>query len=80
LVVVKIEKFSNTCIKISGKDEVDFDFKIESSSSKSEGTKLALVHFPQVVLHREAKNVEYTNGSDSLHSYDDEKETNDPFL
>ncbi len=67
-------------MEINGKEEAHFDFRIESSSSKSEGTKLALVHFPQAVLQREAKNVEYTDGSDSIHSYDDEKETNNPFV
>jgi hypothetical protein len=78
LVVVKFEKFSNTNMEISGKEKVDFGFKAESSSYESEGTRLALVHFPQVMLPRESKNVEFTYGSDSTHSFDDEKETNDP--
>ncbi len=67
-------------MEISGKEKDDFGFKNESSSFESEGTRLALVHFPQVTLLREAKNVEFTYGSDSIHSFDDEKETNDPSI
>jgi hypothetical protein len=80
LVVVKIEKSSNMNMEISGKEKADFGFKIESSSSESEGIRLALVHFLQVMLQREAKNVEFTYGSDSIHSFHDEKGTNDPSI
>ncbi len=64
-------------MEINVKKKVDFGFKTESSSSKSEGIILALVHFPQVMLPREAKNVKFTYWGDSTHSFDDERGTND---
>ncbi len=64
-------------MEIYVKKKVDFGFKIESSSSESEGIRLALVHFPQVMLPREAKDVEFIYWGDSTHSFDDERGTND---
>ncbi len=64
-------------MEINVKKKVDFGFKTESSSSESEGIRLTLVHFPQVMLPREAKNVEFTYWGDSTHSFDDERGTND---
>jgi hypothetical protein len=62
-------------MEICGIKEGDFDFKAKKTSD-DEDTKLALVHFPsQEVLPRDAINVEYTNGSDSAHSLNDEKES-----
>jgi hypothetical protein len=50
--------------------EVDFDFDKGDSSSEFEDIKLALVHHPiQVILPREAKNVDFMDGShDSIHN------------
>ncbi len=32
------------------------------------------------MLPKEAKNIKYTDGNHSIHSFDDEKETNKPFV
>jgi hypothetical protein len=61
-------------MEIYGIKEGDFDFKAEETS-EDEDTKLALVHFPsRELLLKDAKNVEYTYGSDSAHSSNDEEE------
>ncbi len=62
-------------MEICGVKEGDFDFKAKETFD-DEDTKLALVHFPsREVLLRDAKNVEYTDGSDSAHNPNDEKES-----
>ncbi len=72
VVHVKVEKLPTLSMEIYGTKEVDFDFDKSESSSKDEGTMLALVHYPPwPLLKREAKNVEFTDGSsDSTHSLD----------
>jgi hypothetical protein len=63
LVVVKIEKSPRTCMEISGIEESDFDFK-SKKTSEDKDTRLALIRFPpQKMLPREAKNIEYIDGS-----------------
>jgi hypothetical protein len=74
-VFVKIEKSTKIGMEICGVKEGDFDFKAKETFD-DEDTKLALVHFPsREVLLRDAKNVEYTDGSDSAHNPNDEKES-----
>jgi hypothetical protein len=68
LFVVKIEKSPRTSMEISGTKEGNFNFKFEETS-KDKDIRLALIHFPpQKILPREVKNIEYTNGSDSVNS------------
>ncbi len=60
-------------MEISRSKEADFDFKGEVDISKDEDTRLGLIDFPpQLVLPMEAKNIKYTNGSESNHSPNDE--------
>jgi hypothetical protein len=62
-------------MEIRGIKEGNFDFKAKETS-EDENTKLALVHFPsRGLLPRDAKNVEYIDGSDSTHSSNDEEES-----
>jgi hypothetical protein len=61
-------------MNIFGKNEANFDFKVDSSSSKYEVIKLTLVHFlPQVMLPRDAKNIYHTY---SFHRFDDDEDIN----
>lgn len=46
VVHVKVEKLPTLSMGIYGRKEVDFDFDKTESSSKDEGTMLALVHYP----------------------------------
>jgi hypothetical protein len=46
VVHVKVEKLPTLSMEIYGTKEVDFDFDKSESSSKDEGTMLALVHYP----------------------------------
>ncbi len=57
--------------------QADFDFDKGDSSYKSKDIRLELVHHPiQVILPREAKNVDFMdNSGDSIHSSNDEEDT-----
>jgi hypothetical protein len=60
-------------MEISRSKEANFDFKGEVDISKDEDTRLGLIDFPlQLVLPMEAKNIKYTDGSESNHTLDDE--------
>jgi hypothetical protein len=73
LIAVKIEKSPKTSMEICGTKEGDFNFK-SKEKFEDKDIRLALIHFPpQKLLPKEAKNIEYTNGSDSTHSSDDEE-------
>ncbi len=73
LIAVKIEKSPKTSMEIFGTEEGDFNFKSEETFEDKD-IRLALIHFPpRKLLPKEAKNIEYTNESDSTHSSHDEE-------
>ncbi len=60
-------------MEIFGTKEGDFDFKSKETYMNKD-IRLELIHFPpQKVLPKGVKIFEYTNGSDSIHSSNDEK-------
>ncbi len=69
------KKSLKTSIEIYGTKEGDFNFKAEETFD-DENTKHAWAHFPSLeLLPRDAKNIEYSYGSDSICSSNDEEES-----
>jgi len=78
LVAIKVdEPTKQPSMEIYMIKKADFDFHKGDSSSKYEDTRLALVHHPiQVILAKEAKNVDFMDGSsDSIHNSNDEDDS-----